>query len=257
MHHSIPAEHARHDLELIARHAAGDLFDNDQTRAEALLQACSGCTDLRRDLVAIAAATRTLPSRATAPRDFRLTAEHAARLHRGSRLRSLLRRFATPGSTVRPMALACTSFGLAGLVVATILPSLLGGATALAPQRDASGGAAAAAGASQNPEALPVSGAPGPTTDLNFGVAGQPPLPAGSGATKATESAPTAPEVALGGVPATATDDGGRTRANSQTSGNPTRTEPSPATPLLIGSLLLLLVGVALLGLQLAARRLR
>src|SRR6185437_10228463 len=126
MTHSIPSEHAQHDLELIAGHAAGDLSHPDQTRADALLGSCASCADLRRDLVAIAQATRTLPA-LPAPHDFQLSEAQAASLRRGGWIKSLLRRFAAPGSAVRPVAMAFTSLGLAGLLVTNILPALLGG----------------------------------------------------------------------------------------------------------------------------------
>src|SRR5690242_9986148 len=127
MHHSIPAEHARHDVELIAGHAAGELPDPERVRAEALLSSCTTCADLRRELVAIAAATRSLPAQAS-PRDFRLTEAQAASLRRGGWIKSLLRPFAAPGWTPRPMAMAFTSLGLAGLLVANILPALFSSA---------------------------------------------------------------------------------------------------------------------------------
>ncbi|MEO8273984.1 MAG: hypothetical protein ABI620_07950, partial [Chloroflexota bacterium] len=65
--------HPDHDLLLIAADAAGDLAGTDRARAQALIQACESCADLQRDLVSIAAATRTLPAMAAAPRDFRLS----------------------------------------------------------------------------------------------------------------------------------------------------------------------------------------
>jgi hypothetical protein len=160
-------------------------------------------------------------------------------------------------STARPIAMACTSLGLAGLLVATVLPSLLGGTPSLAPQRDLSGGAAAAPAASQNSEALPIAGAPGATADLAFGAAGPSSPPADDGPSKATESASTPPRVALGGGNVTPTDDGIRAPANKQAGETTSGPGVSPTTPLLIGSLLLLIVGVALLGLQFAARRVR
>src|ERR1700741_241675 len=128
---SIPAEHAQHDLDLVAGHAAGDLTDTQRIRADALLQSCTSCADLRRDLVAIASATRTLPA-APAPRDFQLSPAQAARLRRGGWIKSLLRPFAAPRSIARPFAMAFTSLGLAGLLVTSILPSLLGGSAASA-----------------------------------------------------------------------------------------------------------------------------
>src|SRR4029079_1687657 len=101
MTHSIPAEHAQHDLDLIAGHAAGDLPDVQRIRADALLESCTTCADIRRDLVAIASPTRTLPA-TRAPRDFQLSPAQAARLRRGGWRKSLLRPFAAPSSPPRP-----------------------------------------------------------------------------------------------------------------------------------------------------------
>ena len=52
MQHPNVSEHARHDVTLIAGHAAGDLADTGRSRAGALLAACEECSELRRDLVA-------------------------------------------------------------------------------------------------------------------------------------------------------------------------------------------------------------
>src|SRR6476469_1721729 len=182
MHHSIPAEHAQHDLDLIAGHAAGDLTDTERSRADAQIQSCTSCADLRRDLVAIAVATRTLPAPA-APRDFRLTPAQASRLRSGGWIRSLLRPFAAPRSTVRPMAMAFTSLGLAGLFVANILPSLFGGMAASAPMPAAGQPAATAADSlSAAPGALSGQRQPGSTTgnEVQFGPVGQATAPPGA-----------------------------------------------------------------------------
>ena len=79
MHHSVP-DHASHDLNLIAGHAAGDLSNLDTAAAAALLSSCGACAELHRDLIAISTATRALSRAAPAPRDFRLTAEQASGL---------------------------------------------------------------------------------------------------------------------------------------------------------------------------------
>ncbi len=108
------ADHAFHDLDLIAASIDGDLPDPQRAAADDLAAACATCADLRRDLVALAAATRALPRSATAPRDFRLDAEQAARLRHRGLLRRLLRPLAAPGAAARPMAAAFTTLGLAG-----------------------------------------------------------------------------------------------------------------------------------------------
>src|SRR6185503_3286966 len=85
------ARHALHDEELIVAFAAGDVEDRaDAERARALVERCAKCHELQRDVSAIRAAMQvsgTAAQRAQtrrAPRDFRLTAEDAARLRPGS-----------------------------------------------------------------------------------------------------------------------------------------------------------------------------
>jgi hypothetical protein len=118
-------DHARHDATLIAGHAAGDLSASERARADSWLAECAACAELRRDLVAIAAATRSLPVPATLERDLRLSPDQADRLRRGSWLRNFLRPFGAAGSPLRPMATAFTSLGIVGLVVGVTLSSTL------------------------------------------------------------------------------------------------------------------------------------
>ena len=76
-------EHDRHDLELIARVAAGDGSPADLRMAQAQRAECSECRALDSDLRAIATSTRALANDGAAvraPRDFRLTPKDAARL---------------------------------------------------------------------------------------------------------------------------------------------------------------------------------
>ncbi|HTK43925.1 MAG TPA: hypothetical protein VL749_01050 [Patescibacteria group bacterium] len=253
MHHSIPAEHAQHDLDLIAGHAAGDLTDTERKRADDLVRSCTSCADLRRDLLAIAAATRTLPAPAS-PRDFRLTPTQAARLRRGGWRKSLLRPFAAPRSAVRPMAMAFTSLGLAGLFVANILPSLFGGMAASAPAPAALQPAASAAAAG--------SAAPGATTgsEAQFGPAGQAtpvPVAAGSGGGKSNDLASTVPDVA-GGPYAQQPSAAAPAYRDQPSTGRDSEQLQSRApepSPIVIGSLVLLALGLALFGLRFLARR--
>jgi hypothetical protein len=84
-------EHDRHDLELIARVAAGDGSPADALAAETVRADCGECRQLDADLRSIATATRALANDTAAvraPRDFRLTPKDAARLH-GRRLAGL------------------------------------------------------------------------------------------------------------------------------------------------------------------------
>jgi hypothetical protein len=238
--------HVDHDALLIAGHAAGDLPDIQVPAASALLSSCSDCLDLHRDLVAISAVTRALPRSARTPRDFRLTAEQAASLRRGSRLRALLRPFASARSATRPMAAAFTSLGVAGLLVAAFMPGLAGLA----------GGAASAPGAMER-DTYSGAGAPAPTAapaaqpgSQNFGPQ------SGAGATANTGKADFATDDggfhALNGEDAEQGDETGQTTGAGRMS-----MQTSPPNLLVMGSLGFLLVGLAIYGLRVAARRVR
>lgn len=248
--------HPDHDLTLIAGHAADDLVDTEPTRAQALLDTCIDCATLQRDLIAIAAATRSLPKLATAPRDYRLSPEQAAQLQRGSWLRRVLAPFGATRSATRPLAATFTSLGIAGLLVATILPGLLGSSPSAAPtgaERDTAAiGGASAAPAAPGPAAtdaalMPVSGpgqpAPTPTSDVNFGVK--------DGSTSSGAPKTSAPEVAVvgGGIASLGEGNGEDARVDRQVS--------YPTNPLLIGSLALLAGGLLLFLLRFVGRRLR
>ena len=243
--------HPDHDLTLIAAHTAGDLSDPERMRAQGLIDTCGACADLHRDLTAIAAATRSLPTRATAPRDFRLTPEQASQLRRRGWLRSILAPFGTGRSAVRPIAAAFTSLGIAGLLVATFLPGLMGSAASLGTDREQS---ATGAGASAAP-ALPGAGAPVPTSasapDVRPAAGGPTAAPGNEFGTKDGNTATGAPEVqAVGGSP---------TEAPSAAVDLVARADTQTATtnPLLVGSFALLGVGLLLFGLRFASRRLR
>ncbi|MEO5703511.1 MAG: hypothetical protein ABIZ52_00590 [Candidatus Limnocylindrales bacterium] len=243
--------HPDHDLSLIAAHAAGDLIGSERSRGEALLAACKECADVHRDLITIAAATRALPNLATAPRDYRLSQEQAARLHRGSWLRTILGPFGATRSATRPIAAAFTSVGIAGLLVATILPGMLGQAVS-APTSGERDQAAIGAEASAGPAAAPAA------TEAALGPV------SGSGGEPAPN--PTSGDVALGvkdGTTATLAPefgavDGLNYETPSTQSENLGRlSEPTPPNLVVIGSLALLAVGVLLFGLRSAGRRLR
>lgn len=234
MHHSARTDdvrHPHHDVLLIAGHAAGDLSDLDTAAAAALLSSCTECADLHRDLAAISAATRGLPRQAHAPRDFRITPEQATRLHRGSWLRSLLRPFASARSATRPIAAALTSAGVAGLLVATFVPALLGGA-ASAP----TAGGAFAPALTQGPVAAPA--------EPQAAAPGAAAASADSEIVKDAEGS--GMEIAIDDGKPTEYRDGAARLAISQ----------SPNL-LVVGSLGLLALGLALFGLRFAARRVR
>lgn len=256
MHHSIPAEHAQHDLDLVAGHAAEDFTDSERTRADALLNSCTSCAELRRDLVAIIAATRTHHASAPAPRDFRLTPAQAASLRRGGWIKSLLRPFAAPGSTSRPLAMAFTSLGLAGLLALNILPSLFGSAGSLAPQAAGPAPEPSAAAAATAAPAFPVAAGPQATGSNDQLLAGGQPTAGAyrnlSGGSKSNQPT-TPPEYAANEYQAS-----GSGQPSSDRLGTVVRDRIGQETdPILIGSLVLLALGLALFGLRFVARRVR
>jgi hypothetical protein len=254
-------DHSNHDSNLIAGHAAGDLTDSERSRAQALVETCSPCAELHRDLIAIAAATRSLPNLAKAPRDFRLDAEQAARLRRGTWLRTALRPFAASGSATRPLAAAFTSLGIAGVFVVTILPGLLGGPASMSAERQSGSAGAPASTNAPAGTVVPVA-APGSVTGLGNDATSRPGYDSGTPRPDGPEEvdpndtkvdpAPTVDSEAAvaGGVESPDTDlqsdDGGRLVTNA-----------TPPNPILVGSLALLAIGVLLFGLRFAARRIR
>lgn len=128
-----PEAHDTHDRLLIAARAAGDLGGRDLERADTILSTCDVCQTLLAELRSIAEATHHLPPVARpADVDFRLTPARAAGLARGGLRRRLLRPFGSAGSApIRPLAMAFTTLGLAGLLLAALplLPYAGGGAS--------------------------------------------------------------------------------------------------------------------------------
>lgn len=266
-------QHAQHDPDVIAGLAAGGATAIERTRGQALLDSCVDCRALHDDLVAIAAATRSLPA-ARAPRDFRITAEQAARLRRTSWLTRLLGPFASAGSAARPLAAAFTTLGLVGIFVASALPGMLGGAASMAaPESQTGAGAGAPAGAagSQAPGTVAgptlVSTVPG---DAGYGAkdntASQ--APAAGRSSAPVPAVPTAPGAGPSEVAAlTATEAPQAAAAGATDSGRNATSAggdfaydvpaPTPPNPLLIGSIALLAVGLLLFALRSAGRRLR
>ena len=187
------ARHALHDEELIAALTADDLDDAaDADRARALVERCGTCRDLHADLVAIRSAIRasgTAAQRATtmaAPRDFRLTADDAARLRPDSPVARLAvglgwrarlsHGVAAVGS---PLGAAMTALGVVGLLVGSLAlggvpPASMSGGAAGAPSgpgTDTSGAEATASRASYLPAETPKSGTSG-TTETGDGARG-------------------------------------------------------------------------------------
>jgi hypothetical protein len=165
--------HDAHDLEFVARAAAGDLAAGEEITAHERLAACETCAALAADLRAIAAATRKLGPAATraastaAPRDFRLTEADAARLRR--------RGFPGAGGGLawtarqaRGFGGALATLGLVGLLVAAGLPALVGGAASAPTSEDL--------GSGRNEDAASPIAAMGPqATDAHeFAASGDP-----------------------------------------------------------------------------------
>lgn len=119
--------HGRHEVELVAAHAAGEATGAEAIRAQDLIDACDACFDLARDLRAITLHVQSLPSAArvattqTAPRDFRLTPEQAERLLPGSPVARLGSRVgAALASFGRPLGASMATLGVAGLLIGTL-----------------------------------------------------------------------------------------------------------------------------------------
>jgi hypothetical protein len=277
MQHPNLSDHARHDATLIAGHAAGDLTEIDRARADALLTDCGACAELRRDLVAIAAATRSVPAPAALTRDLRLAPEQADRLRRGSWLRTLLRPFGAAGSPIRPMATAFASLGLVGLVVGVALTSgvPMGGAATSGDGLDREGAPAPSATAAPAAPAAPAATSDAAAVEGGYEVqvvrasdgklyqvlvasdgthylATTVPRSAFDGmrSVKPTGEEPASTHAAFGAVNqgGTPTDD---------TDDLAARLATQPPNPLIAGSLALLGIGLLLFGLRFVSTRVR
>lgn len=156
-----PASHAQHDLALVAalidRDAPEALGPADLATARALIDQCTACATLHRELLGVAGslAIAMTPAR---PRDFRLTTADVARLQpRGWR-----RFMTTIGSArdglSRPLAIGLTTLGLVGVLVGSVPGGLpFGGATAgsAIEQQNREAASAAPAPANQVPVTAP------------------------------------------------------------------------------------------------------
>jgi hypothetical protein len=239
----LPVSHTEHDPLLVAAFAAGDLGDPDRQRAELLALSCPDCALLAADLRAIATATAALPPRPR-PRDFSLGAADAARLRRRS-WRGLVRAFAGPRSgALRPLATSLTTLGIAGLLLAT-LPTLQLLGSAAGP----SGGNSAARASGDIPKAMDTADGAAPSVDPGREYSVQ-------------SGGPRLPVPAGGPVASPLTYD----RAIAGQSHSPDRVplaRPEPAasagpaaSPLVLLSGTLLILGLALFGLRWTAGRL-
>jgi hypothetical protein len=242
-------DHASHDLLIIA--AGADRDADDATRAAADRQAaeCADCSELSADLRSIASGLRELPRSIPVPasRDFRISPDQADRLRRWSGLRRLLRPFgAGSAPSLRPLATAFTTLGIAGLLFTVLLPGFLnvgsGGASpALAP-------AAIGAGATEQSNDKSLLSAPSPGLPA-AGATSAPAEVSGPGAATAAPASSTASDAFNSARSAAPT---------AQAAPAPVVAE-SPASPwsfVTVLSLALLGIGVALLLLRLVANRL-
>ena len=229
--------HAVHDLEAIAAFAAGDTSAKDTARIETIIEACPTCALLVDDLRALAAATRHLPARSLAPRDFRLSAAAAAGL-RGGRWGRVRESLGLSQSSLRPFAAMCTTLGIAGLLLAT-LPFMSLGSTSgdAGPQRPSAG---ATGGAKVVVDASGPEHARSPEATATFGA---PPAPADNGSGSGGSRQSNVPAYVASSPAATPT----RTQ-ESAIAPNPVAATPLPerALPLALLSLGLILLGIAL-----------
>jgi hypothetical protein len=164
-----PTAHAAHDLILIAALADRDTADalraEELRTARAQLDGCADCAAAHRDLLDLMAGMRAsvAPSR---PRDFRLTADDAARLQPGG-IRGFLRTIGSARDHLsRPLAVGLTTLGLVAVLVGNVPGAMsLGGATSTTAQQDSGAVPSAAAMA---PAAGEASTAPDATMMLEF-----------------------------------------------------------------------------------------
>ena len=149
---AIAARHALHDEELVVALATGSLdVDLEIEKAQSLVDRCTACRDLHKDIAAIGTALR-MDAKGTvaAPRDFRLTLDDARRLGGPvsvggfmATLRRSMRSFAPQ------LGASMAALGVVGLLVGSVA---LGGGAASAPISAGS----SAVGASQAPEQIQI-----------------------------------------------------------------------------------------------------
>ena len=276
IHHSQPG----HDEVLVARLAAADLVASETVRARALVADCPACAALLGDLHAITQATATLPA-PRRPRDFRLTEADAARL-RPAGWRGLLRAFGQPRlAFAGPLATGLAALGIGGLLVASLsgglagtagatgaayAPAPTGAAYAPAPEQQYSSRAAApttagpgsadasAAAAGSGPSVAPdVAAGPGPSLAASLNpISGFAAVPSNRAAPLSSPGTLTSGQADARSAASAAPSD----LRMSTATGNPSPSLSSGPSQLLLGSGLVLLVGLALGALRLVGRRL-
>ena len=256
----------------MARLAAADLVASETVRARALVADCPACAALLGDLHAITQATATLPA-PRRPRDFRLTVADAARL-RPAGWRGLLRAFGQPRlAFAGPLATGLAALGIGGLLVASLSGGLAGtagaptgAAYAPAPEQQYSSRAAApttagpgsadasAAAAGSGPSVAPdVAAGPGPSLAASLNpISGFAAVPSNRAAPLSSPGTLTSGQADARSAASAAPSD----LRMSTATGNPSPSLSSGPSQLLLGSGLVLLVGLALGALRLVGRRL-
>jgi hypothetical protein len=190
------ARHALHDEELIAAFAAGDVEDPaDAERARSFVDRCATCRELHGDLLHIQSAVQASGSAAQraatvrVARDFRLTAEDAARLRPdspiarlGARMGWRARLSGGIAAFGRPLGAGLATLGITGVLIGSL--ALGGGPLALmAGAGGSSGPAMEATDSAPGSSDRPGSAEPGATT-RDVALGGSEP-PSAGGATGA------------------------------------------------------------------------
>ena len=121
------ARHDRHEVELVAAHAAGEGTGVELERAEELVDSCDRCLDLARDLRALTLRLQDMPdaehvaATQRAPRDFRITAEQAAALRPAAPVVRWTTRLSLAfASFGRPLGASLATLGVVGILVGTL-----------------------------------------------------------------------------------------------------------------------------------------
>jgi hypothetical protein len=246
---SVNPAHRDHDEMLIVRVAAADADELDQRRAADQLGACEDCRALLADLGAIRSATVAgvlrIPRR---PRSFRIDPAELQRLGAPA-WRRWLRRVGTPSfDFIRPLATVVAGLGLAVAVLGSASP----GATSIP-----------LAGTAEGTEAPGVGGADQFTSGAPIPALG----PASSPAATGRENSAGAAQATSGssGAPSAYGDTTKGTTAPSNAAGAPNPAVTNPPTPaaaqtpsappLLPIGLAVLVIGLAALFFNTAARR--
>jgi hypothetical protein len=244
---ALPTPHQQHDLVLVSAYAAGDLAGAPRRAASDLVAGCPDCARLAADLVAIAAAGPNLSGARTAPRDFRLSAAQADRLRRRSWRQRLTAAFGPQNRRLQPIAATFTSLGVAGLLLVAVTSGSLSGATASLTN----GGAAMA-------PAAPVASAAGRAYEASSpgdlaAQASNAPVGGGNADSVATPRPSAAAEANAGPAVKQPT----APPAFGPISGGHVGSRPGITLQLaaVVGSTLLLVIGLALFGLRAASRR--